>query len=263
MVVEVQCPWCGGLRQADEALAGQMVPCGQCGRNFTVGNFVERTIQPGGGSEPSEAQPADRQTNTPAAGSSPATIGRYAVVRKLGAGALGVVWLAYDPQFDRDVAIKVLPDSVSKDADCLERFLREAELAAKLQHPNTVTVYDVGADGDLNYMVMELVEGGSLGQAVSEHALEWREATRAVRDAAAGLAAAHQLGLVHRDIKPENLMRTGEGVTKLADFGLASPDWSIPASHSKGCGWPRRPTWPPSCGGVGRPTPVATSMPWR
>ena len=134
---------------------------------------------------------------------------------------MGVVWLAYDPHLDRDVAIKVPPESVSKDADCLKRFLREARLAAKLRHPNTVTVYELGTDDGRTYMVMELVEGGSLGQAISERPLEWREATRAVRDAALGLAAAHKLGLVHRDIKPENLMRTREGVTKVADFGLA------------------------------------------
>ena len=133
---------------------------------------------------------------------------------------MGVVWLAHDPNLDRDVAIKVLP--AGKNEMYRKRFLREARLAAKLHHQNAVTVFDAGADGDLAYIVMELVEGGSLDQSILPDGLmDWRQATRAVRDAAAGLAAAHELGLIHRDVKPANLMRTKAGMTKVADFGLA------------------------------------------
>jgi formylglycine-generating enzyme len=183
---------------------------------------AEATVPPIGGRGSPGAQPTIRPPGPPANESSPATIGRYTIVRKLGSGAMGVVWLAHDPDLDRNVAIKILPPAYAKDADFVKRFLREARLAAKLHHPNAVTVHDVGADAEQTYIVMELVEGGSLDLAIAgEQPMDWRDATRAIRDAAAGLAAAHELGLVHRDIKPENLMRTVNGVTKVVDFGLA------------------------------------------
>ena len=106
------------------------------------------------------------------------TIGRYTVLRELGSGAMGVVWLAHDPNLDRDVAIKVLAVR-TREADFVRRFLQEARLAAKLHHANTVTVHDVGAEGDQAYMVMELVEGESLEKATApDRPMEWREATR-------------------------------------------------------------------------------------
>ena len=135
---------------------------------------------------------------------------------------MGEVWLAYDPSLDRQVAIKTLRPEVALGAQGLDRFLREARLAAKLHHTNAVTVYQVGVEGQTPYIAMEHVEGQSLDKAISPgKPMNWHEATRAVRDAAAGLAAAHKLGLIHRDIKPANLMRTTEGVTKVVDFGLA------------------------------------------
>jgi WD40 repeat protein/formylglycine-generating enzyme required for sulfatase activity len=152
----------------------------------------------------------------------PRKIAAYVIRRKLGEGAMGEVFLARDPTLDRDVAIKVLPREFARDQERLQRFLREARLAARLEHPNTVTVYQVGADGDLAFLVMQLIEGGSLAQTIQARGpIPWREATQVIRDAAAGLAAAHSIGLIHRDIKPANLMRTAEGVTKIVDFGLA------------------------------------------
>ena len=140
---------------------------------------------------------------------------------------MGEVWLAHDPSLDRDVAIKTLPARFAANEDRLKRFLREARLAAKLHHTNAVTVYSVGQEGSLVYIAMEYVDGQSLDNAVSEgRPMPWREATRAIRDAATGLEAAHQLGLIHRDIKPANLMRTRNGVTKVADFGLARSQFS-------------------------------------
>ncbi|MCY2987933.1 MAG: serine/threonine-protein kinase, partial [Planctomycetota bacterium] len=117
---------------------------------------------------------------------------------------------------------KTLRPEHAQDVEYLKRFLGEARNAARLQHPNTVTIFQVGAKGDLAYLVMELVDGESLDKSVTpERSMEWREATRVIRDAAAGLAAAHEKGLVHRDIKPANLMRTTSGTTKVVDFGLA------------------------------------------
>ncbi|MCY2994939.1 MAG: protein kinase [Planctomycetota bacterium] len=174
--------------------------------------------------QPAAAEPeAASVADLPAAErNQPAKIGSYVVRRRLGGGAMGEVWLAHDPDLQRDVAIKTLRAEHGKEPEYLKRFLREARAVAQLQHANTVTIYQVGAEGDVAYLVMELVEGGSLEKAVApERPLEWREATRAIRDAAAGLAAAHEAGLVHRDIKPANLMRTKKGVTKVVDFGLA------------------------------------------
>ena len=122
----------------------------------------------------------------------PQTIGRYTVLRKLGAGAMGVVWLAHDPNLDRDVAIKVLAVQI-RDADFLKRFLREVAWRPSCITPHRVTIDDVGAEGDQAYMVMELVEGGSLEKATSpDRPMDWREVTRVIRDAALGLAAAHE-----------------------------------------------------------------------
>lgn len=146
-------------------------------------------------------------------------IGTYVVARQLGRGAMGEVWLARDAALDRDVAIKVLPPEFGTHEGRLTRFMREAKLAAKVQHPNVVIVFQAGTADGLTYLVMEYVNGGSLDCVIQP--MPWREATRAIRDAAAGLAAAHAVGLVHRDIKPANLMRTVDGVTKVADFGLA------------------------------------------
>jgi len=152
----------------------------------------------------------------------PERVGHYVIKKKLGAGAMGEVYLAYDPNLDRQVAIKMLPPELAQDRGRWRRFLREARSAAKLHHSNVATVYLAGKADDRAFMAMELVDGGSLDEALArEGPMDWREATRAIRDAAAGLAAAHKIGLVHRDIKPANLMQTAEGVTKVVDFGLA------------------------------------------
>lgn len=158
--------------------------------------------------------------------SAAATLGPYTIIRKLGEGGMGMVYLAHDPDLNRDVAIKQLrPEFAAPNGDLARRFLREARAAARLNHPNTVTIYHIDtqrAGPAAPFIVMEYVDGGSLADLLlSEGALPWPQAVQAVRDAAAGLAAAHEAGIVHRDIKPANLMRTQRGVVKLVDFGLA------------------------------------------
>jgi len=149
-------------------------------------------------------------------------IASYQLVRRLGAGRIGEVWLARDTTLDRDVAIKLLPESAWLDKEAAKRFLGEARTVAALNDPNVVRIYQIGRHGQRIFVVMELVDGGSLGEALKGGAaLPWPEATKAVRDAAAGLAAAHKTGLVLRDIKPSNLLRTSDGVVKVVDFGLA------------------------------------------
>jgi hypothetical protein len=153
--------------------------------------------------------------------SSTKRLSHYSLRKKLGAGAMGEVWLAHDKLLDRDVAIKLLHAGVTNQA-LMNSFLREARAAAKLNHPNTVTIYQIGKSGDDVFIAMEYVEAGSLADELqTKGALPWREATQAIRDAAAGLQAAHEMGLIHRDIKPSNLMRTARGLVKVADFGLA------------------------------------------
>lgn len=149
-------------------------------------------------------------------------IGAYMIMRKLGQGAMGVVWLGRDPRLRRDVAIKMLPSELSEDRRLLARFLREARLAAKLHDTNVVGVYEIGRDDGNLFIAMEAVDGHSLKEEMSEKGrLDWREATKAIRDACAGLCAAHAIGLIHRDVKPSNLLRTSKGITKVADFGVA------------------------------------------
>jgi len=210
---------CGKRFSVADERRGHRFTCPNCGQSVVLsGETAVATASITSGVEPiwaprlAAAQAAD----------APQKIGKYKIVRKLGQGAMGVIWLAHDPHLTRDVAIKVLPEEIARDAERLKRFVREARSAARLNHPNTVTIYDIGAEERQAYIVMELVDGDSLEDHLRLHGpLEWGEATRAIRDAAAGLAAAHELGMVHRDIKPANLMRTRKGVTKVVDFGLA------------------------------------------
>jgi serine/threonine-protein kinase PknK len=149
-------------------------------------------------------------------------LAQYELRHAVGSGAMGVVHQAHDLDLHRTVAIKLLHGTSAADATLSERFLREARSAAQLIHPNVALIYQVGRQDALTFIVMEWLDGGDLAHAVKQHGpLPWREATAAIRDATAGLAAAHAVGLVHRDIKPSNLMRNRAGQVKLVDFGLA------------------------------------------
>jgi urea transport system substrate-binding protein len=134
---------------------------------------------------------------------------------------MGVVYLAHDLTIERDVAIKMLPAQLSADETALARFLSEAKAAGKLAHPNAVGIFEVDQEGDLYYLVMEYVGGGTIAQELEAGALSVLRATQVVADACRGLSAAHAVGLVHRDIKPANLLRAASGTVKVADFGLA------------------------------------------
>jgi serine/threonine-protein kinase len=152
-------------------------------------------------------------------------LGPYRLVRKLGEGGMGTVYLGFDEQLARHVAIKVLRldgDRSAAESALVKRFMREAQSGARLNHPHTVTVYSVGQHAGRPYLVMEYVEGGSLADELRKRGpLPWREAAMAMRDALRGLAGAHRAGVIHRDIKPANLMRADGGAVKLVDFGLA------------------------------------------
>jgi len=148
------------------------------------------------------------------------TVGKYRLDRMLGAGGMGVVWAAFDPDLERAVALKLLRAEATEEASMRTRLLREARAMARLRHPNVVTVFDVGTDRGRDFIAMELVEGSTL-----DEWLQTKPARATIIDAllaaGRGLASAHAAGLVHRDFKPHNVLRASDGHIYVTDFGLA------------------------------------------
>ena len=151
------------------------------------------------------------------------TINGFKILGRIGSGGFGVVYRAFDTNLERTVAVKMLPPRIAKSsAGLLERFRREALSAAKLSHPNIVTIHQICPYKDTYYIVMELVDGGALHEFLAvQKRFDPKEATRIVRAAAEGLGHAHRRGIIHRDIKPGNIMMTNDGQVKVSDFGLA------------------------------------------
>ena len=148
-------------------------------------------------------------------------LGPYEVVSVLGVGGMGEVYCALDTRLNRRVALKVLPASNDGDTERLHRFEQEARAASALNHPNIVTIYDVGGTGTLRYMAMELIEGSTLRQLIVHDLLPLTQSLQLAAQIARALAKAHDAGIVHRDLKPENVMVTRDGYVKILDFGLA------------------------------------------
>jgi serine/threonine-protein kinase len=149
-------------------------------------------------------------------------LGGCKLVRRLGAGAIGVVYEAEMPGQGRHVAVKMLTSKAANDERVVQRFQREAKLCAAIQHPNVVGVHSCGFERGVHFLVMEFIDGDTLSALVQEHGrLPWEQAARLVLQVARGLEYAHGQGIVHRDIKPANILVTGDGVAKLADLGLA------------------------------------------
>ena len=148
-------------------------------------------------------------------------LGPYEVLVPIGAGGLGVVYRARDTRLGREVAIKVLPESLAKDADRLRRFEQEARTIAALNHPNILGIHDIGTHEGAPFLVSELLEGQTLREKLEAGPLPVRRAIEYALGIALGLAAAHEKGIVHRDLKPENVFITRDGRVKVLDFGLA------------------------------------------
>ena len=146
-------------------------------------------------------------------------LGRYVVLEELGRGGMSVVYIAYDPELDRRVALKVVRGDKLTEAH-RARLHREAQALARLSHPSVVTVFDVGDLADDTFVAMELVDGMTLRD-WCQQPRAWREVVRVLKLAGRGLAAAHAAGIVHRDIKPDNIVVSATGAVKLVDFGLA------------------------------------------
>src|SRR5271169_2124169 len=147
--------------------------------------------------------------------------GPYEIVAPIGAGGMGEVYRARDARLGREVALKVLPESFSRDAERLRRFEQEARAVAALNHPNILAIHDIGESGGAPFLVSELLEGHSLRKELDSGPVPTRRAVDYGTQLANGLAAAHDKGVVHRDLKPENVFVCADGRIKILDFGLA------------------------------------------
>lgn len=173
---------------------------------------------------PAEASSPDREPEAalaPSAPLLPPKIGRFTLVRKLGEGGMGVVYMAYDEALNRRVALKLLLARASDSEGLRARMQREAQALAQISHPHVVQIYDVGRHGDQVFVAMELIEGVTLKVWLKMKPRPWRDRLGALLQAGEGLSAAHQAGLIHRDMKPDNILVGDDGRVRVADFGLA------------------------------------------
>src|SRR5262245_41313126 len=148
-------------------------------------------------------------------------IGHYKILSQLGAGGMGEVYLAQDSRLKRKVALKMLPAQFTQDADRVRRFEREAHAASALNHPNIITIHEIGEIAGVHFIVPEYIDGRTLRQRIASGKMRLSEVLDVVVQIAAALAAAHVAGILHRDIKPENIMLRPDGLVKVLDFGLA------------------------------------------
>src|SRR5512138_53980 len=149
------------------------------------------------------------------------TIGPYEILSELGSGAMGIVYLAQDIRLGRKIALKLLPSQFTNDKDRLRRFQQEARAASALNHPNILTIHEVGDLDSTHYIATEFVEGESLRDRLRRASLSVTEVLDIATQIGSALATAHEAGIIHRDVKPENVMLRRDGIVKVVDFGLA------------------------------------------
>ena len=148
-------------------------------------------------------------------------LGRYEIRSQIGSGGMGEVYLAWDSELDRTIALKILPTEIASDPERMRRFVQEAKSASALNHPNILIVHDVGRSDSIPFMVTEHVEGDTLRARLRKGRLPLPEALDVAIQIASALSEAHHAGIIHRDIKPENVMVRSGGLVKVVDFGLA------------------------------------------
>ncbi|MBX7080315.1 MAG: serine/threonine-protein kinase [Nannocystaceae bacterium] len=199
------------------------------GPNTNETRALEETVPAEGAAEPSRGTAGGPE---PLARGS--TVGRYTVLERIGAGGMGVVYAAFDPELDRRIALKVLhaaSDGSVGSTGGRNRLLREAQAMAKLHHPNVITVHDVGTFDERVFVAMEFVDGSTLREWCGQGVREWGEIVDVFVRAGRGLAAAHAVGLVHRDFKPDNVLVGTDGRVLVMDFGLARQAGATPLSE--------------------------------
>ena len=162
------------------------------------------------------------------------TLTHYRITAKLGEGGMGEVYRATDTKLGREVAIKVLPASFSRDPQSLVRFEREAKALAALNHPHIAGIYGFDADQGTHFLVLELVEGQTLSERLRRGRLPVEEALRVARQIAEAVEAAHAKGIIHRDLKPGNIKFTADGRVKVLDFGLAKMGFQSRCANAAG-----------------------------
>jgi serine/threonine protein kinase len=217
MPIPIRCPNpnCGKSYTAPDEVSGRSVRCGHCGRKFVAPPTLD-----GNPSETRKSRPASPPGEP--FPSLPAAFGRYRVLRLLGRGGMGSVYLAEDSQLGRKVALKLPSFGPGESPQRGERFVREARSAALLQHPNVCTVFDAGQIDGRPFLTMAFIDGKPLEEAIDPDApMPQEEAARIARKVALALAHAHAKGVVHRDLKPANVMLDAEGEPFVMDFGLA------------------------------------------
>ncbi len=220
----IQCPnsSCGQRIGVSDEQRQATLRCPHCAQVFRLARPTDGAKTPDPPSATVDAAPPVPETPT----ADIIRIGRFEVRQRLGEGAFGVVYRAYDAQLDREVALKVAKPHMLNTEQRVKRFLREAKAAANLRHPNIVPVFDSGSDGEQYYIASAFIPGRSLAAALDEQpegkGLDIRQAAEIVRRLAEALAYAHGKGVIHRDIKPANVMLDEDGVPLLMDFGLAA-----------------------------------------
>jgi serine/threonine protein kinase len=234
--MRVSCPKCLTKHELSDEFGSPQFQCPLCKTWFSI----ERAKPKGADAErqdprhaptrmPSDVKPPEGDVTVPPPAKPKeadpligTTLGAYRIVRRLGRGGMGVVYEARQISLARDVALKVLPPVRAADKEYINRFVREARSAAKLNHPNIVQIYDVGKAGNVYFFSMELVRGGTLRDLLSRDGpLSPERAVKYVVEAARGLEYAHSRGIIHRDVKPDNIMIDEHGRAKVADLGLA------------------------------------------
>src|SRR6185436_18261036 len=148
-------------------------------------------------------------------------ISHYKIISKIGAGGMGEIYLAEDTKLDRKVALKLLPDHFTSDESRLRRFVQEAKAASSLNHPNIITIHEIGQSDGAHFIATELIDGLTLRQQLASGPMKLPAALDVAIQVASALTAAHVVGVIHRDIKPENIMLRSDGYVKVLDFGLA------------------------------------------
>src|SRR5688572_17539604 len=148
-------------------------------------------------------------------------IKQYRILSPLGKGGMAEVYLAQDTALDRKVALKILPSEFADDSDRMDRFVREAKSASALNHPNIITIYEIGESNGTHFIATEFIDGKTLTELVHSHPLDYRFVLDVAIQVASALDDAHAAGIVHRDIKPDNVMVRANGLAKLLDFGIA------------------------------------------